>query len=411
MNASSERIRQDIAAINRHTAGEPGINRLSFTSEHRAAVDYVRSQLATLGYEMRMTPHGNYRFRRAGGDWSTPAVAAGSHLDSVPGGGRFDGVAGVVAAMEVARLLHRAGGEPSRPYEVIIFSEEEGSRFGGVLTGSKAMVGALGRDDLAGMRDPDGVSYIEALERAGFDSGDWDEAVARKGDIDAYFELHIEQSVVLEQRGLSVGIVTGITGIRQYRVTFTGTANHAGATPMPLRRDSLAAAAEAFLAVESLARQAPSGTMVGTVGLVNNAPNVANVIPGETFFSMDLRDVDERSLIDTSEAIESRVAAIAAGRDIICQLRKTADAAPVALAERARRALLDGAKTAGIEVLEMPSGAAHDAQEVARVADVGMIFVPSVAGRSHCPEEETAFEDIADGTSVLYQAVRALTAV
>jgi len=408
MQASTDRIKRDIEEINRHTVEGPGTNRLSFTPEHRAAVDYVRGQLEAVGYEMRVTPHGNYRFRRRGDNWSRPAVVAGSHLDAVPGGGRFDGVAGVVAAVEVARLLYEAGDRLARPYEVIVFSEEEGSRFGGVLTGSKAMVGSLTKQDLAGMRDADGISYIEALEQAGIDTTGWDEAVVPPGGIDAYFELHIEQSVVLEQKGLPVGIITGITGIRQYRVTYRGTANHAGATPMPLRVDSLAAAAETILAVESLARQGPSGTMVGTVGIVENEPNVANVIPGKTFFSMDLRDVDRQCLIDTSDAIVARVKEIAANRGIAWELNKTADAAPVTLAERPRRALLAAAEELGIEALEMPSGAAHDAQEVARVADVGMIFVPSIAGRSHCPEEDTAFADIADGTSVLYKATRSL---
>lgn len=408
MRASIDRIRQDIEEINRYTTTRPGINRLSFTPEHRAAVDYVRRQLEVAGYEMRVTAHGNYRFRRRGDDWLQPAVAAGSHLDAVPEGGRFDGVAGVVAAVEVARLLLEAGDELARPYEVIVFSEEEGSRFGGVLTGSKAMIGSLTKQDLAQMRDLDGISYVEALEHAGIDTSGWDGAVVRPGDINAYFELHVEQSVVLERKGFSVGIVTDITGIRQYRVTYQGMANHAGATPMSLREDSLVAAAEAIQAVESLVREAPSGTMVGTVGIIENEPNAGNVIPGKTYFSLDLRDVDRQCLIDMSETIVSRVKNIAASRNIDCTLKMTADAAPTALSDRARQALLNAAEDVGIEALEMPSGAGHDAQEMARVADVGMIFVPSLAGRSHCAEEESKFVDIADGTSILYLAVKAL---
>lgn len=408
MRASIDRIRQDIEEINRYTTAGPGINRLSFTPEHREAVDYVRRQLEAVGYEMRVTPHGNYRFRRRGDDWLRPAVAAGSHIDAVPEGGRFDGVAGVVAAIEVARLLLETGDRLTRPYEVIIFSEEEGSRFGGVLTGSKAMVGSLTKKDLAQMRDINGISYVEALEQDGIDVSGWEEAVIRSGDIDAYFELHIEQSVVLEAKGFSVGVVTGITGIRQYRVTYQGMANHAGATPMSLRADSLAAAAEAIQAVERLIQQAPGGTMVGTVGILENEPNVSNVIPGKTYFSLDLRDVDQQRLIDMSEAVVSRVKEIAARRNINCELKMTADAAPKALSNRARQALINAAEGLGIKALEMPSGAGHDAQEMARVTDVGMIFVPSIAGRSHCPEEESRFVDIADGTSILYLAVKVL---
>ncbi|NLS44831.1 MAG: M20 family metallo-hydrolase [Firmicutes bacterium] len=408
MQASVDRIRRDIDRINQYTGPGLGINRLSFTPEHQGAVDYVRKQLEAIDYEMRVTAHGNYRFRRKGDDWSQPAVTSGSHLDAVPEGGRFDGVAGVVAAVEVARLLAESGDKPSVPYEIIVFSEEEGSRFGGVLTGSKAMIGSLTKKDLVQMQDQTGISYIEAIENIGVNTSDWDKAVIHPGDINAYFELHIEQSLVLETKGIPVGIVTDITGIRIYRITYQGVPNHAGATPMPLREDSLAAAAEAIQAIESLAQGASGGTMVGTVGIIENEPNVSNVIPGRTHFSLDLRDIDRECLVNMSETIISQVKDIATRRGINCTIKMTADAPPVSLSNRARQALLDATKELGIKALEMPSGAGHDAQEMARVTDVGMIFVPSIGGRSHCPEEESRFTDIAHGTSVLYSAIRKL---
>ncbi len=412
MHSSVARIQRDLQEISKFTRPGPGTNRLSFTAEHLAAVDYVRRELAAAGYEMKMTPHGNFRFRMAGSDWSRPAVTAGSHLDAVPGGGRFDGVVGVVAAVEVARLLALAREsclEPCRlPYEVVVFSEEEGSRFGGVLTGSMASTGHLTRSQAARLLDGSGVSYLEAAESAGADTAGWDGAVFRTGDIEAYFEMHIEQSVVLEEKRLSLGIVTGITGIRQYRVRLLGVANHAGATPMALRQDSLAAAAECILAVEHIASQVPGGTAVGTVGYLVSGPNVTNVIPGETRFSIDLRDLDMARLESVSASVISRVREIAARRGVSVDIELSGETRAVLLAERTRSALAGAARAAGTSFMEMPSGAGHDANLMALVTDAGMLFVPSVGGRSHCPEEETAFEDIAAGVDVLYRAVKEL---
>jgi len=406
MDASTQRIQRDLEEINRLTKPGPGINRLSFTAEHMAAVDYVRRELGAAGYEMRITPHGNFRFRKAGGDWSKPAVVSGSHLDAVPNGGRFDGVVGVVAAVEVARLLAQ---RPCRvPYEVIVFSEEEGSRFGGVLTGSKAATGLLSREQAAQMQDTGNMSLLQAVEGSGADTTDWDRAVFRPGDVEAYFEMHIEQSVVLEEQGFTVGVVTGITGIKQYKVRLTGVANHAGATPMPLRHDSLATAAQCILAIESIARQAPGASAVGTVGYLVNSPNVTNVIPGETFFSVDLRDLDMDSLESISASVASRIRETAERRGVSVDIKLSGDARAVLLPDRTRGALLEAARSAGIPFIEMPSGAGHDANLMALVTDVGMLFVPSVGGRSHCPEELTSYEDIAAGTDVLYRAIKTL---
>jgi len=406
MEPLTRRIQRDIEQVGRFTKPGPGINRLSFTAEHMAAVDYVRRELGAVGYEMRVTPHGSFRFRKAGCDWSKPAVVSGSHLDAVPNGGRFDGVVGVVAAVEVARLLAQ---QPCRvPYEVIVFSEEEGSRFGGVLTGSKAAIGLLRREQAAQLRDAGNTSLLQAVESSGADTTDWDRAIFRPGDVEAYFEVHIEQSVVLEEKGFTVGVVTGITGIKQYKVRLTGVANHAGATPMPPRHDSLATAAECILAIESIARQAPGASAVGTVGYLVNSPNVTNVIPGETFFSVDLRDLDMDSLESISASVVSRIRETAERRGVAADIKLSGEARAVLLPDRTRIALLEAARAAGVRFMEMPSGAGHDANLMALVTDVGMLFVPSVGGRSHCPEELTSYEDIAAGTDVLYRAIKTL---
>ena len=404
MRASLERIRRDIETIARCSAAGPGISRLTFTPEYWAAVDYVAGQLATLGYERTTTSHGNTRFRRRGADPGLPPVAVGSHLDAVPHGGRFDGVAGVVAGVEIARLLAERGIEPERPYEVLVFAEEEGARFGSVLTGSKAMVGGLTRDALAQMKDADGVSYLEALGPRGEHAMDADDVLAARG-LAAYFELHIEQSLVLETARVPIGIVQAITGIRQYRVVFSGVANHAGATPMRLRRDSLAAAAQVIASVEKLAASTATGATVGTVGMLVNEPNAANVVPGRTVLVVDLRDTDAAALDEVSERVLESIETIAAERGIRAEVRRTAESAPTVLSPRLRDVLIESATREGFDHLEMPSGAAHDAQEIARIADAAMLFVPSIGGRSHCPEEDTPYEAITQAVGVLMGAL------
>jgi hydantoinase/carbamoylase family amidase len=408
LGATLERIRQDIETIAKCSAVGPGITRLTFTPEYWAAVDYVAGQLAALGYERTTTSHGNTRFQRRGANRGLPAVAVGSHLDAVPHGGRFDGVAGVVAGVEIARLLAERGIEPERPYEVLVFAEEEGARFGSVLTGSKAMVGRVAREALAQMSDVNGVSYLEALapygEHAPADADD----VLAAGDLGAYFELHIEQSLVLESARVPVGIVQAIAGIRQYMVVFTGVANHAGATPMGLRRDSLAAAAQVVASVERLAASSATGATVGTVGMVVNEPNAANVVPGRTVLVVDLRDTDAAALEEVSKRALESIETIAAERAISAEVRLTAESAPTVLSPRLRDLLIESATRQGVDYLEMPSGAVHDAQEIARISDVAMIFVPSIGGRSHCPEEDTPYEAITQGVDVLMGAVAKL---
>jgi allantoate deiminase len=400
-----ERIRRDIESIASFSSSSRGTGRLTFTPEYWAAVDYVADQLAEIGYEGRTTVHGNTRFRRPEAGWETPAVTVGSHLDAVPEGGRFDGVAGVVAGVEIARLLAEGDVATGRPYEVVVFAEEEGARFGRVLTGSKAMVGEITAGALAEMTDASGVSYLEALARRAEHAPAGLPDVLGPGDIAAYFELHVEQSLILESAHVPIGIVQAITGIRQYRIAYAGTANHAGATPMRLRSDSLAAAAEAILSVEKHAAGSATGTSVGTVGMIVAEPNAANVIPGRTEFSVDLRDTDVGALVQISESVLASVREIGERRGVHAAVQMTAASDAVVLSPRLRRALIDAAVRRGIDYLEMPSGAAHDAQEIARIADAAMVFVPSIGGRSHCPEEDTPYETIGLGVDVILEAV------
>ena len=254
------------------------------------------------------------------------------------------------------------------------------------------------------MRDANGISYLEALAPGSSGTVAQPGDILGPGDIAAHFELHIEQSLVLESAQVPIGIVQAITGIRQHTVCYTGTANHAGATPMHLRADSLAAAAEAILAVEEIATAA-GGSSVGTVGMVASEPNAANVIPGRTVFSVDLRDIDVGALARVDADVLSRIRQIAERRHVRSDVTATAASEGVVLSERLRGALIEAATRLGIDYLEMPSGAAHDTQEIAGIADAAMVFVPSIGGRSHCPEEDTPYETIALATDILFQAV------
>jgi hydantoinase/carbamoylase family amidase len=256
------------------------------------------------------------------------------------------------------------------------------------------------------MKDANGTSYLEALGEKGGHASTAPGDVLGARDVASYFELHIEQSLVLEAAHVPIGIVQAIVGLRQYRVTYSGVADHAGATPMGLRRDSLAAAAQAIAAVEELAGDSATGVTVGTVGMLVNEPNAANVIPARTVFSVDLRDTDAATLDEIGEGVLERIQRIAEERRVDARVTLTAESAPVVLSSRLRDTLIRSAERQGIDYLEMPSGAAHDAQEIALITDAAMIFVPSIGGRSHCPEEDTPYEAIALGVDVLLGAIQ-----
>jgi len=403
VRSSVTRIRADLDALARFSSPGRGTTRLSFTPEYWAAIDYVAGQLAALGYGRTITSHGNTRFRRPDTDWTTPAIVVGSHLDTVPEGGRFDGTAGIVAGVEIARLLAESASQLPAPYEVIVFAEEEGARFGNVLAGSRAMTGQLTGDALTALVDREGIAYQEAVGARGRESEPSCRELLDAARIAAYFELHIEQSLVLEEARVPIGIVQAIAGIRQFRVQFMGCANHAGATPMHLRTDTLAAAAEAIQMVEATATTA-AGASVGTVGAIVNEPNASNVISGRTSFSIDLRDIDPVALEERSEKVVRTVADIAERRRIEAVIETGTRHDPVVLSPRLRSALADSAARQGIDCMDMPSGAVHDAQAVAQIAECAMVFVPSLAGRSHCPEEDTPYEAIGLGVDVILDA-------
>jgi hydantoinase/carbamoylase family amidase len=310
-----------------------------------------------------------------------------------------------VGALEVGRVLAEQRVALQHPYEVVIYPEEEGTRFGTVLTGSKAWVGELSPQQLANMNDRHGTSYLSAMESYGLKAADLEQQRFEPRRAKAVLELHIEQSVVLEECGVQIGVVTTITGIRGFDVTLKGVANHAGATPMDRRSDALAGAAEIILALERLAPTLGPHT-VCTVGHLCCSPGARNVIPGEVRFSIDFRDIE--GLDAKWDRVAPKIRAIASARHLAMELRAMSASEPVALSPTIQDMLEQVCHRRGLSCRRRPRGAVHDAQVMARLVDTGMIFIPSRGGRSHCPEEYSEPVQVEQGINVLLEAVLAL---
>jgi len=407
MGIQVERIARDLDIINSFTATPgKGITRFTFSEPYMQARAYVSEELRKTGALVSTTVAGNLCGRLEGSIRGNPSVMTGSHIDSVLQGGRFDGAAGVVAGLEVARVIAEEKTPHRHPIDVVIFAEEEGSRFGSVMIGSRAWIGKLSSDDLRRFKDPDGISYAAAMENAGLNPGD--APLLRPGMVKAMIELHIEQSLVLESKGLPIGVVEGINGIKQFLVTLGGVPNHAGATPMSLRHDALQGAVRAIAAVEEIAMRDMGGLTVATVGMLTCEPGQANVIPGRVQFTLDIRDLDSERIDQYAQRIISVIQTICRARGLAFDIKPRSDTPPVCLSKELVRLIKETAQQKQIQVLSMPSGALHDSSILPEVTEVGMIFVPSKAGRSHCPEEETDLGDIGTGAELLLGAMAKL---
>ncbi len=407
MGIQIERIARDIEIINSFTATPgKGVTRFTFSEPYMQARAHVVEELQKIGARVATTLGGNLYGRLEGGTKDLPSVMTGSHLDSVLHGGRFDGVAGVVVALEVARVMAEQKVPHRHPVDVVVFAEEEGSRFGSVMIGSRAWVGKLAPDDLQRLKDKDGGSFAAAMANAGL--APEDTTLLKPGMVKAMIELHIEQSLVLENKGISIGVVEGINGIKQFVVTLTGVSNHAGATPMGLRHDALQGAARAIAAVEEIADGDMGGNTVATVGMLTCEPGQANVIPGRVRFTIDIRDLDSGRIDKAAQRIRSVIQTTCQARGLAFDIQSRSDTPPVRLSKEVVQLIEETAREKGIKTLRMPSGALHDSSILPEVTEVGMIFVPSKAGRSHCPEEDTDLKDICAGAEVLLGAVTRL---
>lgn len=406
MQVSIERIRKDIETIcNFNSTPGMGYTRFSYSREDMQAREYVLSQFKALGMEYRIDPVGNIRARIEGSSPNAPAVMSGSHIDTVLHGGMFDGLVGAIGALEVARVLRENGVKPLHPYEVVVFAEEEGSNFGSTTAGSKAMVGRYGVEELRKLKNPDGLSMYDVVRSIGLEPEKLPENILKPGDLKAMVELHIEQSVVLDSEKLQIGIVEAIAGIRAYSLSLEGVPNHAGATPMTLRKDPLAGAAEVIAEAEEAARNCATGSAVGTVGRIICEPNVSNIIPGKVRFTLDARDVKTEGMDEVVEKVRSKLENVAARRNLVAEMNLIGQSRAIWIDSKMTELIENAARKQGSLHRRMNSGAVHDACLIADVAPIGMIFVPSINGRSHVPEENTRWSDIEMGANVLLETL------
>jgi hydantoinase/carbamoylase family amidase len=400
-----ERIEQ-LAAINSGREGG-GITREVYTPEYDQAIEFVSALMGDAGLEVRLDSVGNLFGRWPGADPGAPRVLTGSHFDTTLNAGRFDGVVGVLGGIEAVRELRRAGLQPRRTIEVVGVAGEE-PRFGAGCIGSRAMIGALTREQLEEMRDRDGVSAAEAMRERGLDPDRLDDAVLDAENVHAFVELHIEQGAVLETSGAQIGVVERIAAPHDLRVTLRGSAMHAGATPMRLRRDALAGAAEIVLELERLALASPSGSTVGTVGVLRVAPGAVNIIPGAIEMDIDVRDSDCDARERVVDALRAKLAETAGRRGLELSVSTLTRDDPAACSPVVIDAVREACQELGVKHRAMTSGAYHDAMVLGAQVPMGMIFVPSVGGLSHHPDEFTAAADIDRGVQVLAGALARL---
>ncbi len=392
-----ERLQGDLANLGRIGGDGRRINRPGFSTADMQARHWLLERFTERGLEAGIDTAGNVVGRWRTGDG--PAVMIGSHLDSVPDGGLFDGALGVIAGLECVRTLQDRGIALSCPVEVIATSEEEG-RFGGML-GAQALSGRIDPDWFHGARDADGVRLTEALRQQGFDPDRVFEARRDPGSLKAFLELHIEQGPVLEASGIPIGIVEGISGVFNWSVTLTGKANHSGTTPMELRHDAFSGLVTFAHSIPTLIHEAGSEYSRLTIGKVDLKPNFPHTIPGEVTFSLVGRDPEGTVMQTLAVACRASIAAAAGRHGLDWQCREHSWLEPAPCHPDIIAAIKAEAAALGLDALLMPSGAGHDTQFMAGLTRAGLMFVPSAGGISHSPEEWTDWKDIEQGCNLL----------
>jgi len=380
---------------------EGGVTRLGFSEEEEAAVRLCESWMRELGLSVRRDSAGNL-FGRKEGRRPGPAVLTGSHVDSVPNGGKYDGVVGVLCALEAVGQFMARDIATEYPLEVVVFRCEESSRFGAATLGSRAVAGSLTLEDLHRLRDGKGVTLAQAMTALGLDPRRIGEARRGPDTVRAFVEVHVEQNTVLETAGCPIGIVTHIAAPTRFRVRVSGEAAHSGATPMDRRRDALAAAAEIVLAVEQAAKEEAAHGTVGTVGVLTVKPGAMNVVPGDAELGIDVRSIDGESKARAVRRILAAMEDIAARRGVKITPELLVEEEPVTLSPWVQAGIEWGAQKAGLAFMRLVSPAGHDAMHMARIAPTGMVFLPSRDGASHNPLEYTDIEDVAAGAEVLF---------
>jgi len=405
----ADRLWADVMALADITDPARPYTRRSFTALFLEGRAFLAQRFAEAGLATRIDTAGNLIGRIEGQNPELGVIAIGSHSDTVPSGGRFDGIAGVATGLEIARALRQSGTRLDHTLEIIDFLAEEPSEYGLSCVGSRGMTGSLDGRMLA-LSEPGGETLRDALRRVG---GDPDRLIeAKRHDIRAFLELHIEQGIVLEQRSIEIGVVTSIVGIRRLEILFEGEADHAGTTPMALRHDALVAAANTVVAIRRTAEQlAAEGAdyFVATVGILTVEPSASNIVPGRCRLVVDARTTNPALTARFVDTIDRESAGFAAAARVTrARFATLSDGPPVVCDAELRAALRQGAHDLGLGEMDLPSGAGHDAAFMSRIAPSAMVFVPCRNGKSHAPEEWADREALAAGAAVIYQAVKAL---
>lgn len=400
------RIESHIDTLSTYTATPgKGTTRLTYSQEDLLARQYIKAKMEEYGLTVREDGLGNIFGKLEGSVKDAPSVLIGSHFDSVPNGGSYDGPAGVVAGLEVAALFTENQLTPKYPLEVIALIEEEGSRFGGGLMGSRGMVGLLNEEDFKTLKDKDGITTVEAMEKIGLDP-----FLPKKRDpktLKAYLELHIEQGPILEEKNIPIGVVEAIVGLTQLEVRVKGQAGHAGTTPMNKRADALVIASKMIAQFPELAAAEGEGTVV-TTGQLQVYPNGSNVIPDQTVFSVDIRSGKEENVQNVIQKVKD-LAESYNDSGIEITIEQPLYVQPKAMNKDIVRLLKEKSNELGFPSCSMKSGAGHDAMVFADFTNTGMLFIPSKKGLSHCPEEWSDSRHIAEAVQILFEAAKELT--
>jgi N-carbamoyl-L-amino-acid hydrolase len=400
LTVNPTRIEQRIERLAKYgKTPEGGVNRVAFSEKDIQSREYILSLMKEAGLKVHIDESGNIIGRTEGTDPSLPPIVFGSHTDTVPHGGKFDGAVGVLGAIECAQVLAENSVRTRHPLEVIVFTDEEGG-----LIGSKAIIGTLTSEALE-VTSHSGKTVREGIVALGGNPDTLDRAVRKKGDLTAFVEIHIEQGSILASKGIDIGVVEGIVGINWWDVTIEGFANHAGTTPMDRRQDALLTAAHLIIAVNKVVTSVP-GRQVGTVGRIRAEPGAPNVIPGKVVMSLELRDLSAEKIGSLFQEIlkEANIIAETTGTKITFSPIE-ATAVPTPTDPSIRNIIAASAEELGLSFISMPSGAGHDAQNMAKISPTGMIFVPSVGGVSHSPKEFTLTKDITNGANVLLHTI------
>ncbi len=400
LTVNSGRLEQRIEKLAEYgKTPEGGVNRVAFSDEDIQSRQYILSLMKEAGLKIHIDEAGNIIGRREGTNPSLPPIVFGSHTDTVPHGGKYDGAVGVLGAIECVQVLSENSVKTRHPLEAIVFTDEEGG-----LIGSKAIIGTLTSEALS-VTSHSGKTVREGIISLGGSPDALDKAVRKKGDLSAFVEIHIEQGSTLASKSIDIGVVEGIVGINWWNVTIEGFANHAGTTPMNKRQDALLAAAHLIIAVNKAVTSVP-GSQVGTVGRIKAEPGAPNVIPGKVVMSLELRDLSAEKIDSLYQKIVKEAEFIAGKTNTEISFSPIeATAVPTPTDPSIREIIAESAEERGLSSLFMPSGAGHDAQNMAKIAPTGMIFVPSIGGISHSPKEFTPIKDIVNGANILLHSI------